>query len=93
MARINEKHGGARPGAGRKKRADEQDLIRLLDRAWPKAERAAAIRKHAELANQGDVRSFGILMAYAFGKPTEKHEVGGEGGGPVLLKVIYDSDS
>lgn len=83
-------NGGARKGAGRKPRTDEQDLLRLLDTAWPKKERAAAIRKHAELANQGDVRSFGILMAYAFGKPTEKHELGGIGGGDAILKVIYD---
>lgn len=31
-----------------------------------------------------------LLFYYAYGKPTEKFEVGGANSGPVVLKVIYE---
>jgi hypothetical protein len=71
VARINEKHGGARKGAGRKPKADEQDALDLMNAAWPAERRAKAVRAMATAAEKGNVKAFSALMAYAFGKPTE----------------------
>lgn len=71
MPRINEKHGGARPGSGRKSRAEEMGLRELLDSAWKLQDRQNVIEKLAELAQGGDVKAAGLLLAYAYGKPHE----------------------
>ena len=91
MAKINEKHGGAREGAGRKPKRDEEELKALLNKAWPKSERLAAIKKHAQQAKDGNEKSFQILMAYGYGKPVDRKEITGENGAAIVLKVVYDS--
>lgn len=75
--------GGRKGRSGRKRRFDEAELEQLLNRAWPKKERLAAIKKFAQRANQGDLESFKLLMAYGYGKPKEKHEHSGPGGGSI----------
>lgn len=62
-------NGGARPGAGRKPRVDEQELNSLLDKGWPQADRLKAIQKLAAQAIEGDREAFKILAAYTFGTP------------------------
>lgn len=64
-------HGGARPGAGRKSKAEEYRLFYLLAEAWPHAERVAFLRKLAEKAADGDLDAGKLLLNYAYGKPRE----------------------
>lgn len=77
-------HGGARPGSGRKTKAEILGLAELIDEAWPPADQKAVIRKLARDCNNP---SFAVrhparilLLSYKFGKPTEKHELTGAEG-------------
>jgi hypothetical protein len=79
-------HGGARQGAGRKKKASDLTLKELLDGAWPDSRKEKAIEAQAKLAEQGDTRAFLALMAYTFGRPIEHHEIAGPLAGGVILK-------
>lgn len=38
-----------------------------------------------------DSKAIDSMLNRSFGKPAEKHEVGGEGGGPITVKVVYES--
>lgn len=93
MAGIKGK-GGKKGASGRKSKAEEFGLQTLLDKCWTKADREKCIRALAKSANDplsGDrMDAVKLLMGYCFGKPVEKKEVGGKGGGPVILKVIYE---
>lgn len=89
MTKKSTKHGGARRGAGRKTKADEQAALDLMNEAWPASRRKRAVQKMAREAEAGNVKAYMALMAYAYGKPKETHEHQGSGGGPVVLKVVY----
>lgn len=88
---------GIKGRSGRKTRAEELGLKALLDKCWTVKAREACIQKLAEDCESSEFtvrnESRKLLLAYTFGKPTEKHELGGPDGGPAILKVIYDSDS
>lgn len=79
--------------AGRKSKAEEMGLKALLDKCWSRQSREACVKKLAEDCESSDFQtrneSRKLLMAYTFGKPTEKHEIGGRDGGPVIVKVVY----
>ena len=70
---INEikKHnkGGARPGAGRKRRMEEHELIQRL---YPMAEDAFKVLH--ELILQKDTKALQIFCSYFIGMPTQKVE-------------------
>lgn len=89
MPGVKGKSGGARKGAGRKTRASEQELADLFDSSWPVAERLACIRRHARKAKTGDVKSFQLLMAYAYGKPVEHKQISGKDGEAIKVIVEY----
>lgn len=38
-----------------------------------------------------DNKAIDSMLNRALGKPTEKHEHGGEGGGPITVKVVYET--
>lgn len=87
------KRGGARKGAGRKSKLVEEDQSAFMSRCLPVEKREAIVNKFYEIA-MGDnakaaVTAGSILLAYAMGKPTEKHELAGKDGGPITLKVVY----
>ncbi|MEW6210157.1 MAG: hypothetical protein AB1631_17455 [Acidobacteriota bacterium] len=86
------KNGGKRPGAGRKPKVEEKKLRDLLDAGWPEKDRLEAIRIFAARASKGDLESFKILLAYAYGKPKEIHEISGPDGGAVLVDVTVALD-
>ena len=72
--------GGAIPGNGRKSKAEELGLVRLLEDCWTVEQRKQVIGKLHEYALAGGkpaVAAASLLLAYAYGKPTEhvKHEV------------------
>ena len=79
MAGVKKKSGGRRAGAGRKPKAQEDALTALIDEAWPDAQKLKAFRKHAEQAEDGDVKSFLALLNYRYGKPTERHDLTSNG--------------
>jgi hypothetical protein len=87
------KRGGARPGAGRKPKAVEDDLLGFWQREMTIEKRQAIVNRFYEIALGDDLKaavSAGtLLLAYSVGKPTEKHEHSGDGGGPIILKVEY----
>jgi hypothetical protein len=80
-------HGGRRQGSGRKSKAEEMGLVALLNECWTLAQRKKCIRKLATLAREGDMDAIKLLMAYAFGKPTEKRELSGPGGGAIPVSI------
>ena len=61
-------HGGARKGAGRKRKADEQDLIEKLDLH---INPDAVIKKLRAKINKSDFRAIQLYLQYRFGKPVE----------------------
>jgi hypothetical protein len=63
------KRGGARPGAGRPKRMDEQAIIEKLT---PMAE--TAFRVLAQKIAEGDMIAIKLYMSYFVGLPTQKIE-------------------
>lgn len=95
MADGRKNNGGRRPNAGRKSKAEEFGVVALLDKCWKPADREQVIQNLVIIACNGDpkaaVSAASLLLAYAYGKPTEKHEHSGEMGGPIILKVVYDS--
>ena len=85
--------GGKAGRSGRKPKFDEEELMLLLDVAWPAKEREAAIKNIALRASRGDLEAFKLLMAYCYGKPKEKHELSGKDGKDLIptLNVIIES--
>src|SRR5690242_17022937 len=85
---------GGKPGrSGRKPKFDEEELMALLDRAWPEKERQEAVKNIALRASRGDLEAFKLLMAYCYGKPKEKHELTGRDGKDLIpiLNVTIES--
>jgi hypothetical protein len=66
--------GGKRPGAGRKRKMEEYELIEKLS---PMAD--VAFTKLKELIAKGDVKALQIFMSYFVGLPTQKIESKVEG--------------
>jgi hypothetical protein len=87
--------GGKRPGAGRKSMAYETNLKADLDECFTRADRKACIRQMVRDCKskvfQVRHESRKILLAYTYGKPKETVEHGGEGGGPITVKVVYET--
>ena len=84
MARINEKHGGKRPNAGRKSKAEEMELAGLLDRVWTLSDREEVIRAIHAKAVDGNEKAAALLLAYAYGKPPERIQHENPDGSPLL---------
>jgi hypothetical protein len=95
MADGRAKNGGARPGAGRKRKADELELQSLLIEAWPLNERRLTLEKLA-LKARGDtkdsIEAARLLLAYTYGKPIDRQEVSGPDGAPLKAYVSIDPD-
>lgn len=78
---------GGRPSVVR------QELNALLDKHYTKAKRAATIKKLIELTESLDpdvaLDAIKLLLAYTYGKPTERQELVGGDGGPLVVEVRY----
>ncbi len=81
-------HGGARPGAGRKTKAAEDDIKELLSAAWPRASRIKTLKKFAQQAEEGCVKSVRVLLEYGYGKPKETLEMSGPDGAAITITSI-----
>jgi hypothetical protein len=66
------KRGGARPGAGRKPKADEQRLMEILDPLEPLAQKALK-----EGLNDGQHWAVKLWFEYYYGKPNTSIELSG----------------
>lgn len=67
--------GGPKGISGRKTKAEELGLPRLLEECWTLPQRHEVIAKLHEYAISGGktaVSAASLLLAYAYGKPTEK---------------------
>lgn len=87
--------GGKRAGAGRKPKREEDRQVAVISRGLPTEKQEALIQRMYDIA-MGDnlkaaVSAATTLLAYALGRPTEKHEHGGKNGGPITIKIVYDS--
>lgn len=60
--------GGARPGAGRPRRDEEQDVIKLFDEH---IDRNLVVLKLLEKIKQGDSKAITLYFSYVYGKPTQ----------------------
>jgi hypothetical protein len=58
-------------------------------KCWPKKQRMEMVRKWAERAERGDLEAGKLLMAYTYGKPTERHEHSGSEGEPLEIIVKH----
>ena len=61
-------NGGAREGAGRKPKAQEQKLIERLDAIIDTDE---ALTQLGKLVTKGDIRALQLYLSYRYGKPKE----------------------
>lgn len=91
---VKGNRGGVKGRSGRKSKAEELGLSALLDECFGIEDRKAVFQNLARIAKGDDdksaVSASSLLLAYAYGKPTEKHEHSGESGGPMVLKVVYE---
>jgi len=86
------KNGGARPGAGRKPKADEIKLIEQMDAitspdyVW---------QKLWDIASMGDVQALKVWIEYRFGKPKQSIDVtsGGERLPALMVEVVRPNES
>ena len=68
---------GIKGRSGRKSKAAELGLPRLLDKAFPIAERLELFRTLHNMARDGNMEALKLLLAYTYGKPSETHNVVG----------------
>lgn len=69
QTKVRGKNGGARPGAGRKRRMEEHEIIEKLT---PMADIAFKVLK--EKIAEGDMKAIKIFCDYFIGLPTQKIE-------------------
>jgi len=69
-------HGGSRPGAGRKSKADELKLIERLDNI---IDGDNAINKLNDLISDGNFNAIKLYLEYRYGKPKESLDVTSDG--------------
>lgn len=62
-------HGGKRPNAGRKSKAEELGLPALLDEVVNKKDQEAIIKKLSDKAKEGSYKHLELYLAYRYGKP------------------------
>lgn len=73
-------HGGRREGAGRKSKAEEMGLPRLIEECIGEEGKRALVLAIKKKAMSGSYKHQELLMAYIYGKPTDHidHTSGGE---------------
>ena len=91
MADGRKNNGGKRPNSGRKSKAEEFGMAELLDASLPSGAFEKIAKNLFKLATGSNpkaaVAAGSLLLAYRFGKPTEKHEHANPDGSPLLAPV------
>jgi|TARA_B110000977_G_scaffold119341_1_gene153796 hypothetical protein len=78
-------NGGAREGAGRKPKAQEQKLIERLDAIIDTDEALAQLGK---LVAKGDLRAVQLYLSYRYGKPKESIDLNSSEGLNINFKDL-----
>ena len=78
-------NGGARQGAGRKPKAQEQKLIERLDNIIDTDE---AIETLGKLVAKGDMRALQTNLSYRYGKPKESMDINSSEGLNINFKDL-----
>ena len=86
--------GGQKGRSGRKSKSEELGVkLEVFDKGFTQEDRIEVIQNLVRIAKDGEdkaaVSASSLLFGYVFGKPTEKHEHGGEGGGPIEIVVKH----
>lgn len=67
-----------------------QELQALLDKHYTPAKRRATLTRLIELTEDGDpkvaLEAIKLLLAYTYGKPTERKEISGPDNGPIPIQ-------
>ena len=97
---VPQPHGGALSRSGRPQGAKNKSLKAIRDALYieetgedGKTAISGVIPALISKAKDGDMRAIELCMSYGIGKPTEKLEVTGAEGGPVLLSPVLASIS
>jgi hypothetical protein len=78
-------NGGAREGAGRKPKAQEQKLIERLDAIIDSDE---ALNQLGKLVAKGDLRAVQLYLSYRYGKPKESIDLNSSEGLNINFKEL-----
>ena len=78
-------NGGAREGAGRKPKAQEQKLIERLDAIIDTDE---ALNQLGKLVAKGDLRAVQLYLSYRYGKPKESIDLNSSEGLNINFKDL-----
>mgnify|MGYP006088637715 CR=1 len=78
-------NGGAREGAGRKPKAQEQKLIERLDAIIDTDE---ALTQLGKLVTKGDIRALQLYLSYRYGKPKESIDLNSSEGLNINFKDL-----
>jgi hypothetical protein len=83
-------HGGNRPGAGRKSKAEELGLSKLIDECAGQDGMKEVILKLVDKAKQGSFLHTQLLMQYYYGKPTDNLDI--TSGGEIISIRFKDAE-
>lgn len=77
---------------GGKPKPARQELDGLLTRGWPIKRRMAAIERLDKMVDSEDdttaLDAIKLLLAYAYGRPTERKEISGPDSGPIPFNYV-----
>lgn len=84
-------NGGARPGAGRKTKAEEMGLSKLIDDVIGDVGKREIIEKILQQAKGGSFAHQQLLMNYMYGKPCEKLDLTSKGDKiePTIKEIVF----
>ncbi len=91
---------GGRPrGASNRATKDLKDVLAqlcLVDKTGKAGNTDLHASRLHDLTQSTDehvaIKALTLVMAYRYGKPVEHHQIGGEGGGPVIVRFV-DADA
>jgi len=86
---VPQKHGGAlRKGNPGSRTTPQKRVRQMLQDALIRPDGSGIVSALIKEAQHGDVAAQKLCLEYGIGRPTERLEVTGEGGGPVLLSPV-----
>jgi hypothetical protein len=84
---------GVKGRSGRKSKLLRTKLAELVDDAWPVKKRHEIIASlHNSAINDGDTEAAKTLLAYAYGRPAQRHEISGPDGDSLQIEIQDVSD-
>lgn len=84
------KNGGARPGAGRKSKAEELKLAETMDLVLGDDWTESVLKAVKREADKGSFQHQALLLAYKFGKPQDKVDVTTNGKDlPTTKEIVF----